>query len=98
MLPPCSEGYRTGLSRSTLEVPLLVWRNPALAATAEAAGMPRFSAQERETPLHGNSMVAQLVRWGVGDGAQPRHHSPQALQFQGRDWQAIAHADRCSLE
>jgi hypothetical protein len=34
----------------------------------------------------------------VGDGAQPRHHAPQALQFQGRDWQAIAHADRCSLE
>ena len=98
VLPPCSEGYRTGLSRSTLEAPLLVWRNPALVATAEAAGMPRFSAQERETPLHGNSMVAQLVRWGVGDGAVPLQHAPQALQFQGRDWQAIATADRCSLE
>jgi hypothetical protein len=43
-------------------------------------------------------MVAQLVRWGVGDGAVPMQHAPQALQFQGRDWQAIATADRCSLE
>lgn len=95
VLPPCSEGYRTGLSRSTLEVPLLVWRNPALAATAAVAGMPGFSTQERETPLHGNAMVAQLVRWGVGYGAG---QAAQALQFQGRDWQAIAQADRCSLE
>lgn len=91
VLPPCPTAIGTGSSRSSVQVPLLVWSSASLRQTS-----PDFAAHiadvTRDHMQFSNAELARLASHAIGASPIP---SP-ALEVDGTPWKTLEKLDACS--
>lgn len=93
VLPPCPGATTTGSSRSSVQVPLLVWNNQRLQDSAPqlASTIDQTTAQPMQ---FSNAELARLATLAVGGTPIP---SPP-LAIDGKPWSELEKLDACSQE
>lgn len=93
VLPPCPTAIGTGSSRSSVQVPLMVWSNQQL-----QTDVPALAAAITDVTRHAmqfsNAELSRLAARAVG--AKPVE--PPALAVDGTPWSALEKLDACSQE
>ena len=105
LLPPCADDYRHGAGLSSLEVPMLVWANPATHAQ-HAPVLPIFAQSPQaggpgQAPEHSNALLAETAMRAVGYGALLEQADwPGSAQpgFNGSAWATLRQRNACTLQ
>ena len=93
VLPPCPSAIGTGSSRSSVQVPLLVWANERLRSRQQALATAITQATEQPMATS-NAELARLAALAIG--ATPI--SPPPLEVDGKPWSTLKTLDACSQD
>lgn len=89
--PPCIDGYRQGTSRSTYEIPTIIWQNLAMRDSSEN-WIKNYSTDDPLIPRHSSTLFPELIVKATGSDAKrisPNFPKSDDLMLNGQNYNEL---------